>query len=347
MDLADVVALVMFLGIIAYAVFAGADFGSGIWDLGAGNAEDGGPTRRLIDHAIGPVWEANHVWLIFVLVFLWTGFPEAFGAIMSTLYVPFSFVALGIIFRGCGFAFRKFADDLNSARLFGVAFALSSLLTPFFLGMIAGAIASGRVPIDGSGNRWTSWIGPTSWVGGLLAVLTCAFLAAVFLAADAERLGHEELTERFRRRAFVTAIICGVAAIGGVAPLLLDAETLADGLLGKGVGFMIVSGASGLASIVLLHKSRLAAARLTAVTAVAAVVGGWGVAQYPWVLVDHAMIAEVAGDSATLWGLLISFGVAAVLVLPSLAYLYLLTDKSVLGTEFNKHGQDHKSVVVK
>lgn len=336
MGLADAVALVMFVGIIAYAVFAGADFGSGIWDLGAGDADEGGPTRRLIDHAIGPVWEANHVWLIFVLVFLWTGFPEAFGSIMSTLYVPFSFVALGIIFRGSGFAFRKFADDLAMARVFGSAFAVSSLITPFFLGMIAGAIASGRVPATGVGNRWTSWTGPTSWVGGILAVLTCAYLAAIFLAADAERLGHQQLTERFRRRSLITAVITGVAAVAGIFPLVVDADTLVDGLLGRGVAFLIVSGLAGLASVALLLRNKFRLARVTGVIAVAAVVGGWGVGQYPWVLVDELSIEDAAGDPATLWGLLIAFGVSAILVVPSLAYLYLLTDRSVLGTEFAK-----------
>ncbi len=340
MGLTNAVALVMFAGIIAYAVFAGADFGSGIWDLGAGDADEGGPTRRLIDHAIGPVWEANHVWLIFVLVFLWTGFPEAFGSIMSTLYVPFSFVALGIIFRGCGFAFRKFAEDLAMARIFGTAFALSSLITPFFLGMIAGAIASGRVPAEGVGNRWTSWTGPTSWVGGILAVLTCAYLAAVFLAADAERLGHAGLTERFRRRSLTTAVLAGAAAIGGIFPLAIDADTLVDGLLGRGVALLIISGVAGLASVALLLRHRLQLARISAVVAVASVVGGWGVGQYPWVLVDEVTIEDAAGDPATLWGLLIAFAIAGVLVLPSLGYLYLLTDRSVLGTEF-AHETNH------
>lgn len=335
MDLADVVALIMFVGVIAYAVFAGADFGSGIWDLGAGDAEQGGPTRRLVDHAIGPVWEANHVWLIFVLVFLWTGFPTAFGSIMSTLYVPFCLVALGIVFRGCGFAFRKFSDDLASARIFGTAFAASSLITPFFLGMVTGAIASGRVPAEGVGDRWTSWTGPTSLVGGILAVLTCAFLSAVFLAADADRLGHAELTERFRARAMVMALVTGVAALAGVAPLRIDAPTLSDRLLGRGIVFMLGSAVAGLAALWLLNRREFQRARIAAVAAVVAVVAGWGVAQYPWVLVDEMTIAESAGASATLWGLLIAFGIAAVLVLPPLAYLFWLTDKSVLGTEFS------------
>lgn len=177
MSLVDAVAAILFAAIVLYAVFGGADFGSGIWDLTAGSASDGGRLRRLIDHAIGPVWEANHVWLIFVLVFLWTGFPAAFAPLMRTLAVPFWLAGLGIVLRGAGFAFRKFSPSLRWAQVWGTIFALSSLITPFFLGAIAGAVASGRVPsrapVDGSGPLWSPWLNPTSVLGGVLAVLVC------------------------------------------------------------------------------------------------------------------------------------------------------------------------------
>ena len=187
-------ALVLVGSLAAYAVTGGADFGGGVWDLLAG-----GPRRErqrdLIAHAIAPVWEANHVWLIYILVFLWTGFPSGFGAIMTTLFVPWLLVGFGIVLRGAGFAFRKFSGTWERARLYGVIFASASLITPMFLGMIAGAVASGRVPAEGSGDLITSWTGPTSWVGGILAVLTCTFLAGTFLAADADRAGNRALAE--------------------------------------------------------------------------------------------------------------------------------------------------------
>src|ERR671939_480002 len=147
MNLAEVVLGVAFLAIIAYALFGGADFGAGIWDLLAGGAVTGRPRRTLIEHSIGPVWEANHVWLIFVLVVLWTGFPPAFAAVASTLYLPLTAAALGMIARGSAFAFRKTVTRLGLQRLFGAAFAFSSVVTPFFLGTVAGAVASGRVPL--------------------------------------------------------------------------------------------------------------------------------------------------------------------------------------------------------
>jgi len=179
----------MFVGIALYALLAGADFGAGFWDLLAGGAERGRAPRALIEESIAPVWEANHVWLIFVLVTLWTAFPAAFAPIMSTLYIPLTLAAIGIILRGAAFAFRKASETLPLRRLFGVTFASSSVLTPFMLGAVVGGIASGRVPAgEQTGDVLRSWLNLTSMLGGLMAVVVCAFLAAVYLTADAERV---------------------------------------------------------------------------------------------------------------------------------------------------------------
>ena len=146
MGLSDLVAVLLFAGVIAYALFGGADFGCGFWDLTAGDADRGADLRHQIDRSIGPVWEANHVWLVFVLVYLWTAFPEAFAAVATALFAPLVGAAAGIVFRGGAFVFRKSASTLGQARFFGVLFASSSVLTPFFLGAAVGAVASGRVP---------------------------------------------------------------------------------------------------------------------------------------------------------------------------------------------------------
>jgi cytochrome d ubiquinol oxidase subunit II len=321
-ELAVVIAVIVFVGVLLYAVFGGADFGSGFWDLFAGSAERGGAVRRLVDHSIGPVWEANHVWLIFVLVFLWTGFPRAFVQIVSTLYVPLSFAALGIVLRGSGFAFRKFATNFREAQIYGAAFALSSVVTPFFFGAAVGAIASGRVPADGVADRTTVWLSPTSILGGVLAVLVCAFLAAVFLARDAHRLGRSELTTWFRRRALAMGVITGGVALVGVVVLAVDAPTLFEGLTGWALPVIGGSAVGGLATMWLLRQRRYAVARITAAASVALVVIGWGVGQYPWMLVDELTITEAAGATATLWGLLIAFIAASV-----------LADRGMLGTE--------------
>ncbi len=327
MSLADLCAALMFFGVVAYAIFAGADFGSGVWDLLAGDAERGGRLRHQIDKSIGPVWEANHVWLIYVLVFLWTAFPKPFAAMITTLFVPWLFVALGIVLRGAGFAFRKFAETLGQARFYGAAFAASSLITPFFLGMIAGAIASGRVSLE-HGGLITSWTGPTSWVGGVLAVLTCSFLAATFLAADSHRGGDHELARYCGRRALVSGLASGAVAMIAILPIEADAKTLADGLQGKAAPFVIISAVAGLFALWRLRTERYARARVGAVIAVAAVVVGWGVAQYPDLLVDHATIADSAGARSTLFGLLIVFAIAAVTAVPAMIWLFVLVNRS-------------------
>ena len=329
MTLAGAVGAIMFVGVIAYAVFAGADFGSGVWDLTAGDAERGAPLRTLIDHSIGPVWEANHVWLIFVLVFLWTGFPAAFAAICETLFVPLTLAGLGIVLRGCAFAFRKFAPSIAQARVFGALFAVSSVLTPFVLGTVAGAIVSGRVPLDGNGNRWTSWTGPSSLVGGSLAVLTTAFLAAVFLTAEAAGEGDEPLEAMCRRRALAAGLVSGAAALIGVLPLHSDAPLLFHRLTARALPIIVLSALGGVTALVALWAGRPSVARVGAVVAVASVVGGWGVAQYPWVLVGTATLDAAAGNPATLWGLVAVFALAAVTVVPALVYLYVVTQRHV------------------
>ena len=327
MSPSDAVAAILFLGVVAYAVFAGADFGCGIWDLTAGDANSGTPMRSLIDHSIGPVWEANHVWLVFVLVYLWTGFPTAFAAISETLFVPLTLAGFGIVLRGCAFAFRKSAPTVAQARAFGALFASASVITPFFLGAVVGGIASGRVPLDGSGDQVTSWLNPTSVVGGALAVATCAFLAAVFLAADATRHEDTTLQRACRGRALLAAIVTGVVALGGILPLRDDAPFLFDRLTGRGLALMVAASVAGALTVVALWRERPLIARATAVTAVVLVVAGWGIAQYPWILVGAATIDDAAGNRSTLWALIAVFGVAGVTVVPSLGYLYLLTQR--------------------
>ena len=340
MSLAVAVAVALFAGIVVYAVFGGADFGSGVWDLLAGDVDRGRTTRTLIDHSIGPVWEANHVWLIYVLVYLWTGFPRPFAAIATTLAVPLALAALGIVLRGAGFAFRKFSATVAQARLFGATFAASSVVTPFFLGCVAGAVASGRVPAEGGGDVWTSWTGPTSIVGGVLAVLTCAFLAATFLAAEAERAGDDDLARSMGTRALVTGAVTGAFALAAVLPIERDAPTLAHGLHGRGLVLVLGSALAGARALWLLRAGRYARARITAVLAVVAVVAGWGVGQYPWLLVDEVRIADGAGARATLEGLLGVTALAAVTVVPSLAYLLWLTQRDEWSAETDLRPED-------
>jgi cytochrome d ubiquinol oxidase subunit II len=327
----DVVAVILMLGITAYALFGGADFGAGFWYLTAGGADRGRRPRAVISHSIGPVWEANHVWLIFCLVVLWTAFSEAFSSIMLTLFVPLSLAALGIVFRGSAFAFRKEVTRASSQRNFGAAFAISSVMVPFFMGAVAGAIASGQVPAGGkAGDPWSSWINPTSVLGGVLAVTVCAYLAAVYMIWDARRLDQPDMVEYFRRRAIGAAIVAGLVALAGIFVLHADATYVFHGLTSRALPLVILSALCGLGSLVLFTRASHSGARLLAMGAVATVVLGWGVAQYPYILPTSLELSDAAAPDATLWSVVIVFVVAAVVILPSLGLLYYLDQRDLL-----------------
>jgi cytochrome bd ubiquinol oxidase subunit II len=316
---------VLWVGLTLYALLAGADFGAGFWDLAAGGGRNGRARRDLIEKVIGPVWEANHVWLIFVLVLLWTGFPPVFAAVMSTLYLPLTLAALGIIARGAAFAFRKASDVAWQQTLFGAAFAFSSVLTPFFLGTVAGAIASGRVPPGlAAGDLVRSWWNPTSVLGGVLAVGTCAYLAAAYLCADAQRLSGTGVAEGYRRRALVTGVVVGAVALGGIAILRGDAPSLFHGLTHRALPLVVVSAVAGVASLALLLLRRYQLVRLTAAAAVTAIVWGWAVAQYPRMLPPATDYTAVQADHAVLVVTLGVTAVGAVILIPSLAWMLLL-----------------------
>ncbi len=331
MSTADVVAVILWLGVTIYAVLGGADFGAGLWDLLAGSAEQGKQPRGLIDASIGPVWEANHTWLVFDLVILWSAFPLAFASLMSTLYVPLTLAAFGIILRGSGFAFRKHTSQLAGQRAFGATFALSSVITPFFLGTALGAIASGRVPAgNAAGDPWSSWLNPTSVLVGGLAIATGAFVAAVFLVAAARRRGDADLEDYFRRRALGMGIVAGGLAVAGLFVLRADAPVLYAGLSGRGLPLVVLSVSLGGVGLVLLARGVARGIRVVAAGAVTAIVWGWGLAQLPAILPGSLTIDAAAAPAGTLDALIVISIAAAITIGPSLALLFILDGRSRL-----------------
>jgi len=322
---ADVVAVILWLGVTIYAVLGGADFGAGLWDLIAGDAKRGERPRELIDASIGPVWEANHTWLIFDLVILWSAFPLAFSSLMSTLFVPLTLAAFGIILRGSGFAFRKYTRPLAGRRAFGATFALSSVITPFFLGTALGAIASGRVPAgNAAGDLWTSWLNPTSLLVGGLAVASGAYVAAVFLVAAARRRNDAGLERYFRRRALGMGIVAGGLSVAGLVVLQADAPVLYAGLAGRGLPLVVVSVILGSTTLLLLARGVTRGIRAIAAGAVTAIVWGWGLAQLPAILPGSLTIDAAAAPAGTLDALIVISIAAAVTIGPSLALLFVL-----------------------
>ncbi|MBA3865832.1 MAG: cytochrome d ubiquinol oxidase subunit II [Solirubrobacterales bacterium] len=333
MTRADAAAAILWVGATFYALFGGADFGGGFWDLIAGDADKGERPRALIQRSLTPVWEANHVWLIFILVVLWTAFPPAFSAVMSTLYAPIALAGVGIVLRGSGFAFRKSIEGLAARRAAGATFALSSVVTPFFMGVVVGAIASGNVPAAGNGDAFSSWLEPLPLLTGAMFVASGAYLSAVFLVGDARRAGEEDLERYFVRRALAAGAVAGVAAAFGLVELHTEARYVFDRLTSQGLPLVILSVLSGIGLLAVLLRGGRRPLRPLAAGAVVAVIWGWGVAQFPYLLPRSLRIDQAAAPDPTLDIIFVVFAVAAVLVLPSLGLLYTLTQRDLLEHE--------------
>ena len=326
------VAAILFVVIAAYALFGGADFGGGIWDLQAGGPARGAAPRRLIDDAITPVWEANHVWLVFILVLLWTAFPPAFAAIMTALFVPLSLSLLGIVLRGVGFAFRHTAQRLRMEELTGATFAAASLITPFFMGTVVAAVATGRVPAHPAGNILAAWTSPTAILTGFLFVAACAYISAIYLVLEARQRGNRDLMRYFSRRATAAGLLTGALAGGTFAEMSVSAPHVYARLTGIALPLVAISIAAGIAvlGMLWLRWYHAVALRATAAIAVATVVFGWGLAQYPYLLPTSLTLAAGSAPTAALIAEFVVAGLAVLLVAPGFALLYYLQQRHML-----------------
>jgi cytochrome d ubiquinol oxidase subunit II len=325
MHLYELPLIFVLIGLVLYTVLAGADFGAGFWQLFAGRGQGGARVREHAHNSMAPVWEANHVWLIFVLTVTWTAYPTAFGSIASTLSVPLFVAAIGIVLRGAAYALRAGTSTRREQRAIDTVFAISSILTPFALGTMVGAIASRRVPVgNAAGQMFSSWLNPTSVLVGVLAVATSAYLAAVFLAADAARGRDSDLERRFRTRALGAGIAAGAIALAGIAVLHSDAHPLYHHLLhGDALAALIVSILAGSVTLGLVLRSRFETARYTAAVAVAAVIAGWALAQNP-ILLRGLTVRQAAAPHDTLVVVTVAVLGGAVILFPSLGLLFRL-----------------------
>lgn len=327
---ATLVAWILLLVIAAYACGGGVDYGAGFWDLLAGGADRGKRPRWLIDHAMAPVWEVNNVWLIFVFILMWTGFPVFFQTVFTALWLPLALAAVGMVLRGAGFALRKPARRLAARRIYGAVFAVSSLVTPFFLGAAAGGVASGRVA-PGTTASADAWSNTTSIMAGLLTVAATAFLGAVFLTADARRFGAVDLIGYFRLRAWISAASLLVLGVIGLTVTDPRASYVHHGLThGMGLLLVIVAVVAVAVTVLLVAGPAAGWARYTSVATVALLVAAWGFAQRPYLVPTSLTVQQGAGASASLQWMLIIAAVALVLIGPALVVLYRLDTHGVL-----------------
>jgi cytochrome bd ubiquinol oxidase subunit II len=313
----------VFIGLALYTVLGGADLGAGFWQLVEHRDSE---VREYAHRAMAPVWEANHVWLIFVLTVFWTAYPSAFGSIASTLAVPLFIALLGIVFRGAAYALRAGAATPRESGRIDTIFSLSSILVPFALGAAIGGIATDRVPVGNArGDLWSSWLGVTPVMIGVLAVATSAYLAAVFLAADAAHDSEHALERQFRVRALASGVIAGALALAGIFVTKADSHRLFHALSsGRALPAVLISGLAGVVTLVLVYRGRYEPARYGAALAVAAITAGWALSRWPEILPGLTVHQAAAGHD-TLVCLVVAVVAGAVILFPSLALLFRLT----------------------
>jgi cytochrome d ubiquinol oxidase subunit II len=331
-SLAEVPMVFILAGLVFYIVLGGADFGAAVWQVLGGRGERGPRIRELAHEAMAPVWEANHVWLIFVLTVTWTAYPGAFGSLASTLSVPLFVAGLGLIVRGAAYALRSGGETAEEVRVIDGASAISSVLTPFMLGAAIGGLASGRVPYGNArGDLVDSWLNPTSVLVGALAIVFCAYVAAIFLCGDAVRRGEHDLVEPLRARAMAGGALAGALALAGLIVLHDDAHALYRGLVaGDGLAAIIVSVLAGLGTGALVAARRFEPARYTAALAVAAIVVGWALAQQPRFL-PGLTIEQAAAPHDALVALIVAVVAGGLVLFPSLLLLFRLALGGRLG----------------
>ncbi|HEX7928603.1 MAG TPA: cytochrome d ubiquinol oxidase subunit II [bacterium] len=321
-------AIVLFTALTVYALSGGADFGGGVWDLLAQGSR-AAAQRQTIAHAIGPIWETNHVWMILAVVVMFTGFPRVFEAVSVTLHIPITLALIGIVLRGSAFAFRSFdAPGGVYRRRWSYTFAAASVVTPLLLGMVVGAVASGQIRLDPATGRvapefFRSWLAPFPIAVGVFAVALFAFLAAVYLTLETD---DRALQEDFRIRALGAAVVVGILALACLLLSRQGAPLIRAGLASQpwSLPFHALTGIAAVSAMVALWQRRYRWARRFAMAQVVLILWGWALAQAPYLVVPDYTIINAAAAPKVLATLLIVLGCGAVLLVPALWYLFTL-----------------------
>lgn len=324
--LAELVAFTVLVALIAYTLTGGADFGGGVWDLFASGPRKAAQ-RTLIERALAPIWEANHVWLILLVVVTFVALPAAYAAISTALHIPLVLLLIGIVLRGAAFVFRSYDPEPGAgARRWRLVFAIASLLTPVFLGVVLGALVTGELELDDdlrpTVGFFAAWLAPFPFLVGVFVLTLFAWLAAVYLAVEAE--GDASLQRDFRARALITGILAALVSIAVLALAGRQAPRLAVVMHGHGptLAVQILVGALGLAALAMLYRERYRLARVFAVAQVTLVVFGLGLAQWPYVIAPDLTFEAALAPPSVVEPMLIVLGVAAPLLIAALVYLY-------------------------
>jgi cytochrome d ubiquinol oxidase subunit II len=333
MDLADLLLVILLTALTLYVLLGGADFGAGIWEFTSA-FQSGEPERRQLYRAIGPVWEANHVWLIFVIVILANGFPLALAGLSRALWVPLLLALAGIVFRGASYAFRAGATP-GERRAWEAVFAMASTATPFFLGAAAGAIAGGRLLLDADGSyrgaALTGWISPLAIFTGFYTVALSAWLTAVFLIRESRAGSEGELEELWRRRALSVGLWLGLLSAAGLVLVGTEAPELVNGFRQRGWPVVVVSVVCGGLALVAIARRQANTSGILACGAVAAVIWGWGLAQYPAIIPPAITVDLAKAPDIVLSWMLVVIVAGALLLFPSLVWLFRLFKASHSG----------------
>lgn len=324
MPLEDLAAAVVALGMIGYAVFGGADFGGGIW-TGLASGPRAQEQRDSISRAMGPVWETNHVWLILIVVALFTAFPSAFANVFTALLIPLLIAVTAVVFRATAFGFRHYAHG-TEAGLPGMdlAFFMSSLFAPMAMGMCVGAVAGGHITIENgavTSGLWEPWLRPFSIWCGFIAVAVCAYLMACYMTLRTTG----DLQEDFRARGLVAGIALGALVALALPFAYWDADRFWEQLQEPApLALMAAAVVAYLASLLVLWRGWFVLVPPVAAGVVALLIAGWGVVLHPYLILPAERISDTAASDAMLKAFLIALPVGAVIVVPSLALLYLV-----------------------
>lgn len=328
MSLPYVILSILWFSLIAYAVLGGADFGAGVWDMFAFGT-DAQHQHDLIDQALGPVWEANHVWIIFLVVGLFSSFPAPFAVLVTVLYIPLTLALFGIVLRGAGFVFRTHGlrSSQPAMRVWTRVFSFSSIITPFFLGLAAAAIAGGQIHVRAGkiqSNLGAFWFTPFSLTIGFMAITLCATLAAIYLTVEAVNKRDIALADAFRWRGLISGALTAVLGALGLLLSSSEAPIIWNGMLAHAIPLVIATMLIGLATAVMLALRYYRIARLLVVAETAFLLGTWGVSQIPYLIPPNMTVNDSAGASSTLLLLLIGVIIGMVIVLPSIWWLFYL-----------------------